>query len=1343
MASNFQREYSDDVREELATRRDALRKGTLRLNNRPSQEVFTAGGICGNETSWVDWWSELGELLTPIAYYLSSNSMTDANPMVRDKAIKSMFEFAGAPERLIYSGLDIAYKSMTSQERRGRAVLDAIVRSTDEVLASTIFEAGMKVDETSGELSVEDADRSNQVIQHFRWVILARVGEVLGVDDDVPVEFADKDVSADAVKFTWIRGIMQDNPTLGRLPGIRALAKGIAENIATESGLTAVFDQNDPFGILSREPGGLPASLVRYFSGRAGWLLKYRDQSRDQFGYEMTGIQNPGTTELDRLAFRFIFDDHHSASFAVLAPTSSGKSRLGQMAVAEAVHRRHTNGKTFGRVLFLVPTKALVNQVARELRTVFSGSDTRTWTVMEGSRDYPQYDDQIRLGKFDVAVCIPEKLSALIRMGMSLRDTPLVVLDEMQHVVDENRGQSLELLMIELFEDFPSMRWIALSASLSDSTQDMVAEWFSRNAVNIEVIRAEFRPVPLTLTAANAKSTIEYREHEHNSVVRHDRVLPAIETKVRSKELSSTLNGYRDLLRLIVSIFVNPGEGFENPSILVFTNSRRLAENLTAVCATVLGERSDLPTVDPSATPFLAGRFHAFDADLEAQESPEELWQEFSIAPPGRLRDATEDALRSGVGFHTSTLDWSFRETVEKAFRSGYIRILFATDTLKLGLNLPADVVINADFVLNSGMQRQRLMDKDSIIQRVGRAGRLGITRGMGAGFLWVEDPPRRNSKFELEIGHDERVGLTGSSEASDDAVWSATANLDKAFYYYLHPWGGGASYTAPLNDLWLEDAVMRSLLRTENLRLDISQVEENAQSLFEKSFAGVLGRPAPVHTVSRLEAAGLIRTDGAIARLTRLGRVAAMNAMGNAAAPLIERLAAAATSGAGPLTLLYNTCLSKTSHHATFQMQCRDNTSRGIRAKVMAFAQTPLKFPREGATKQYFRLQSDEAKDVVGTGIMADELRALLTAEDAADRATPAQLTALWRATTLLHWWAGRSFSKLETAIGRELWLVGETDLRQLAENISNTLASVSDYLGTAPEDMTFRSLLRFSQELEVGLPTVLSSLVRLNERAMHRERLRGLLPILFDPSVRWDNLPELLDRYFEKQEGRPERSREWKPLTPAIVKRIERHLEQQQSLLDDAAFSLPESVSNDVVPRGASRSVGDHLVRFDRGAGVDVLVELIEAFELEYEELDDADFGGVSVTLPGGSGNVLIVVAASQVNHRTLDRAVELLGTASNVMIIATRGSTAGVTHHSRFMTERCAVVEPSLFLEMIARVYSKFESAPDVFGETTPDVEKSATLLSRMLVNNAPVLTRMDLENRMRHDDLSDHE
>lgn len=1349
----FARQYSGETLREIERRRSELRRGKLALKGKPSGEVFAVGSNCGTDHSWVEFWTDLGELLVPIVYFLNTRALPGSSSVVMDADMAEVFEYAGSPERSIHGGLDQYYRQSQSEKERGRALLTAIVKTIDHLAqVSDSLIVGQPVSDSARPLGAKEVAASSQLIQTVRWVVLRRLAETLNITGDCVPKFSDRIPDGETIKQVWLRGMLDSGMPTESAPGILVLAQSVGREVSTESAITASFDDADPFAILTNQDVGLPPALAARFAAKSGFLVDYRSRMSETYGYDQTGIFDPGTTELDRLAFKYVFDRDRQQSLVVLAPTSSGKSRLGQLSVAAAIAQKRSAGQP-GRVVVLVPTKALVKQMGRELREMFDADSTRDWKVLEGSRDFPQHDDHLRVGNFDVAICIPEKLAALMRIGMSLSQTPIVVVDEMQHLVDGSRGQQLELLMLDLFREYPRLRWLGLSASMAPATRELVDRWFAANGKTVVIYDAEYRPVPLEVFATDGRNhrsrspfTTEYRGREIDA-------LPSWKGAaqlVRTSKWKNTASNYEYLIRILVGL-IESHKATEPesplPSILVFLSSRRLAENVSGAFSVIASALDILPMADSDPISYVRGRFAAFEAQPEDEISPtpSELRDEFALLSPSRLRTRIQESIESGIGFHTASLDSNLRETVEDAFRRGYIRVLFATDTLKLGVNLPADIVVNGDFVLNAG-GFQRLLDKDTVIQRLGRAGRLGLSKTHGTGVIAVSPEFVRNTYQSLEVNIDERRGLTGDSESTDSAVITAATKVDPVFYHYLADWDGGATYAVPISDEWLLDAVLRVVSEVPHLNIPADELRKRSLDTFERSLPGMLGGAAPLDVLQRLEEKGAIALDGDLARLTRVGRAAAMNAIGVAAAPLIETIAAAASAGAGPLTLLYEICLSEVAqkHRFTFQMQCDESTAEGTRKKIVGFAQRLLNKVR-ATDPHYFRLQNDQATDVCGSGKKADALRALILGATDIRTISVQQLTALWRAIVLTDWWSGRPVSRIETMIGGDSRvLADETDIRQLAEGIANLLSTVADYLGTAPADMTFRSLFVFAQELEIGLPMVLMSLVRTNERTMHRERLLGLLPLLLETSYRWDDIADLLGRYHSEAGGTPPGELGWSRLTPGVVDRISDHLSVQQQLLEEMSLRVSPLVQDLRVPLESTRTIGDLLQEVELGRGLDVLREILEAFGLQHEKLD-APERGFRVQLLGLPDTVKLLVATERINQDDIRAVVDGLRDETNALIIAISGATVGVLHHSRFIVDRCAVVEPNLFLEMIARVYHRFSPAVDEYdldvNSSDVDIEAAARLLGRMLVNNAPVLTRSDLENRLRHDDLAD--
>ncbi len=221
----------------------------------------------------------------------------------------------------------------------------------------------------------------------------------------------------DEAKLTWLalNRRLPRNP----VPAMIFLSRRLGRDLLPPGAVfTKVDVDEDYFSALTDPPAvGLPPPLLARKFINGDFLMEHKRKVEDQ-DYFSSGIEPPGTTELDRSGVAYLFSSKSNTSLMVLAPTSSGKSRFGQIAISREVYeKKRQHRKTYGKVIVIVPTKALVTQFARELRDVLAGTEAEQWEVLEGSRDYPQNDDRIRASRFDIAVIIPEKLAALMRNG--------------------------------------------------------------------------------------------------------------------------------------------------------------------------------------------------------------------------------------------------------------------------------------------------------------------------------------------------------------------------------------------------------------------------------------------------------------------------------------------------------------------------------------------------------------------------------------------------------------------------------------------------------------------------------------------------------------------------------------------------------------------------------------------------------------------------------------------------------------------------------------------------------------------------------------------------------------
>ena len=193
-----------------------------------------------------------------------------------------------------------------------------------------------------------------------------------------------------------------------------------------------------------------------------------------------------------------LFDDY-TKNLLVIAPTSSGKTFLGELlAVREALRMR--------RAFFLVPYRAIAEELYANFTRKYKEYGIRT---VISDRDHNEYDEDILSGLYNVAVVVYEKLtSLLITKPDLLTGCGLVVADEVQMMMDQNRGPTIELLLTKLLLSPVSVRLIALSAVLDKLNG--FDTW-----LRAEVLRDQYRPVELREGIYTCNGQVHY--HEFNS----------------------------------------------------------------------------------------------------------------------------------------------------------------------------------------------------------------------------------------------------------------------------------------------------------------------------------------------------------------------------------------------------------------------------------------------------------------------------------------------------------------------------------------------------------------------------------------------------------------------------------------------------------------------------------------------------------------------------------------------------------------------------------------------------------------------------------------------------------
>lgn len=383
-------------------------------------------------------------------------------------------------------------------------------------------------------------------------------------------------------------------------------------------------------------------------------------------------------------------------SLLVVAPTSSGKTFIGEMAAARAV----AEGR---KAVFLLPYKALVNEKYDQFQAVYGV--TLNLRVVRCTGDYQDNTGALLRGKYDLALLTYEMfLNLAVSNPALLHSLGLVVLDEAQFITDPVRGISVELLLTHLLaarERGIAPQLIALSAAIGH-VNDFDAWLRARLLVTRD------RPVPLVEGVMDRSGVFQCLRPDGTEAV--EQLLPAHAIVVRRDRASA-----QDVIVPLVEKLTSNGE-----NVIVFRNRRGPAEG----CAKYLARDLELP-----ATEAVIARLPRHDLSTTAAD----------------LRTA----LRGGTGFHNANLTREERVVVEQAFRAGDIRVLAATTTVAAGINTPADTVIIAEqqFVGEDG----RPFTVAEYKNMAGRAGRLGYA-DEGKAIIISETPLQREQLFERYV---------------------------------------------------------------------------------------------------------------------------------------------------------------------------------------------------------------------------------------------------------------------------------------------------------------------------------------------------------------------------------------------------------------------------------------------------------------------------------------------------------------------------------------------------------------------------------------------------------------
>lgn len=401
--------------------------------------------------------------------------------------------------------------------------------------------------------------------------------------------------------------------------------------------------------------------------------------------------------------YPFVLDPFQAVSVAsidrnesvlVSAHTSAGKTVVAEYAIAQSLRDKQ-------RVIYTSPIKALSNQKYRDLHAEFGDVGLMTGDVTINP-------------EASCLVMTTEILRSMLYRGSEImREVSWVIFDEIHYMRDSERGVVWEETIILLPDN---VHYVFLSATIPNAMQ--FAEWICKiHNQPCHVVYTNFRPTPLQhylFPAGNEGIHLvvdekgQFREENFQKAMSSlgDKMgedSSSVDAKHKKGKISK--GGRKDVSDIYKIIKMIMLKNF-NP-VIVFSFSKRDCEELALKISKL--------DFNSSEEADMVGKVFK-NAISQLSEADRQLPQIEHILP----------LLRRGIGIHHSGLLPILKEVIEILFQEGLIKVLFATETFSIGLNMPAKTVVFTNVRKFDGKDF-RWISGGEYIQMSGRAGRRGL----------------------------------------------------------------------------------------------------------------------------------------------------------------------------------------------------------------------------------------------------------------------------------------------------------------------------------------------------------------------------------------------------------------------------------------------------------------------------------------------------------------------------------------------------------------------------------------------------------------------------------------
>jgi superfamily II RNA helicase len=494
-----------------------------------------------------------------------------------------------------------------------------------------------------------------------------------------------------------------------------------------------------------------------------------------------------------KYAVRAINKEHN---FMACVATGSGKSTLADYAIAVSLSR----GK---RVIFTSPIKALSNQKYKEFKEAYG---EKTVGLMTGDIKFNPDAPCIIMTAEILRNLLYKHKSFTKDLGitstLSLLDVDTVIMDEVHYINNKERGHVWEETLIMLPSD---IKLVLLSATIDQP--EKLAKWIGQiKQKPIHLVSNTSRIIPLThylykptfyndlgddkgkqsalipiMTNEGAWKTAVYDEWSKNFAKMFDMALEKGSDlyKKQAEKSYSNKNRLNNLIDYLKLCNLCPA--------ICFVFSRKNCELYASSITEYLvsgKESAEIENIFHFYT-------HAYRTRLES------LPQYYSIL----------ELLKKGVAYHHSGLIPVLKEVIEIIFSKGFIKVLFATETFSVGLNMPTKTVVFLEYQ-KPDASGNRMLYTDEYLQMAGRAGRRGIdTKG------YVIYCPMRQPEKEIDI----RMMMTGNKSPIISKMTFDFDFIFKSLHSQVYHWS-----QIVYNSYWFRQL----LLHKDAIQNEIDQID-------------------------------------------------------------------------------------------------------------------------------------------------------------------------------------------------------------------------------------------------------------------------------------------------------------------------------------------------------------------------------------------------------------------------------------------------------------------------------------------------------------------------------------